>query len=98
MYDIRQFKPVLYLVVLLGITGFAVAAEQPALWVLAAGGVLLNAWLVKTGKFAPMPRWLANIISLLALAYVANQILRLPATPILLIGQFLVLLQIVKLF
>jgi protein-glutamine gamma-glutamyltransferase len=98
MYDIRQFKPVLYLVVLLGITGFAVAAEQPALWVLAAGGVLLNAWLVKTGKFAPMPRWLANIISLLALAYVANQILRLTATPILLIGQFLVLLQIVKLF
>src|SRR5256885_534444 len=35
---------------------------------------------------------------LLALLYVGNQIFRLTATPILLIGQFLVLLQIVKLF
>lgn len=98
MYDIKQFKPTLYVLVLMGLTGFAMAAEEPALWVLASAGILLNAWLVKTKRFVPMPRWLANGITLLAVVYVANQVLRSSGTPILLIGQFLVLLQLIKLY
>src|SRR5207248_5694221 len=98
MYDIRQFKPALYLLVILGITGFAIAAEEPALWILAVAGVLLNIWLVRTGRFSPMPRWLSNGIVLLASAFVTQQIIRFAGTPILLIGQFLVLLQLIKLF
>jgi transglutaminase-like putative cysteine protease len=98
MYDIRQFKPVLYLVVILGLTGFAVAAEEPVLWILSVSAVLLNAALVWRKKFTPMPRWVANLITLASMAYVLNQVIRWTTTPILLIGQFLVLLQIVKLF
>jgi protein-glutamine gamma-glutamyltransferase len=98
MYDIRQFKPTLYLVVVLGLTGFAIAAEQPALWFLSVGAVMINAWLVRTGRFTPMPRWLSNGITLLSSGFVLMQVVGATNTPILLIGQFLVLLHLVKLF
>jgi transglutaminase-like putative cysteine protease/Ca2+/Na+ antiporter len=98
MYDVKQFKPALYVLLLLGMTGFALAAEWPGIWVLSAGGVLLNAWLVKTGRFKPMPRILASAVTIVAFLYIANLVLRSASTPILIIGQFLVLLQLVKLF
>ncbi len=40
MYDIRQFKPALYLLIVVGITGFAMAAQQPGLWALAVGAIV----------------------------------------------------------
>ena len=98
MYDIRQFKPVIYLLVFLGISGFAIAAEEPALWVFSASVVVINGWLVWRNKFIPMPRWFANGITLLAFIYVAMNVRRMTGAPILLFGQGLVLLQIIKLF
>lgn len=98
MYDIRQFKPTLYVLVMLGVVGFTLAAQAPALFVLAGAAIGLNAWLVATGRFTPMPRWLANGITLLAFLYVAQQVFVLRTTPIIIVGQFLVLLQIAKLF
>lgn len=98
MYDIRQFRPALYALLMLGISGFAVAAQWPGLWVLATGGLLLNAWLVKTGRFTPMPRILASIVTIIAFLYIADLVIHSSTTPILIIGQFLVLLQLVKLF
>jgi transglutaminase-like putative cysteine protease len=97
MYDIRQFKPTLYFLLILGMTGFAIASESPAIWILSVGGILLNAYLVKVRLFTPLPRFVANAITLVALAYVLLQF-RSGATPVLAIGQFLVLLQLVKLF
>ncbi|HYO08584.1 MAG TPA: DUF3488 and transglutaminase-like domain-containing protein [Tepidisphaeraceae bacterium] len=98
MYDIRQFKPALYLLLFLGISGFALAAQWPGVWVLAVGGIALNAWLVKTGRFTPMPRFLANIVTIIAFIYIGDLVLHSVTTPILIIGQFLVLLQLVKLY
>src|ERR1700761_8207934 len=98
MYDIRQFKPTLYLLIVIGLTGFSIAAEQPVLWIFSVGAVFLNAWLVRTKRFGPMPRWLSNGITLLATAFVVVQLMSVPETPILLIGEFLVLLHLVKLF
>jgi transglutaminase-like putative cysteine protease len=98
MYDIRQFRPALYLLLILGITGFALASEQPGLWVLSVAAVLLNAWLVKHNLFRPLPRLMANVVTIAALAYVALIVRQAIATPILVVGQFLVLLQIVKLY
>jgi protein-glutamine gamma-glutamyltransferase len=98
MYDVRQFKPTLYLLLMMGITGFAMAADSPGLFLLAAGAIGLNAWLVKTGRFIPLPRWLANCSTLLALLFLVAQIKANDVTPLLVIGQFLVLLHIVKLF
>ena len=98
MYDIRQFRPALYLLLILGITGFAIASEQPGLWVLSVAAVLLNAWLVKHKMFRPLPRLVANVVTIGALGYVALIVREAVATPILVVGQFLVLLQIVKLY
>jgi protein-glutamine gamma-glutamyltransferase len=98
MYDIRQFKPTLYILLMLGITGFALASESPGIWVLAGGGLLLNAWLVKTGRFTPMPRLLANLLTVLAMGFVAMEIRDGDSAPIIIIGQFLVMLHLVKVF
>jgi 4-hydroxybenzoate polyprenyltransferase len=67
MYDIRQFKPALYLLLLLGFSGFALAAEAPGLCVLSVTALVLNAWMLKTRRFTPIPHWLANAITFLAL-------------------------------
>ena len=97
MYDIRQFRPALYALLILGFSGFALAAPAPGLWVLSVGAVLLNAWLIRRGYFSPLPRLLANLVTLLALLYIVLEV-RVGGTPILVIGQFLVLLQLVKLY
>src|SRR4051794_35937691 len=98
MYDIRQFKPALYTLLIIGITGFALAAQAPGLWVLATGAILLNAWLVRNNRFAPLPRLVANATTLLSLLYVVWQVRVSGTAPILVIGQFLVLLQLVKVY
>ncbi len=98
MYDIRQFKPALYTLLILGMTGFALASRSPGLWVLSVAAILLNAWLIRRNLFRPLPRLLANLITVVALAYVALVVRQSVTTPILVVGQFLVLLQIVKLY
>jgi len=98
MHDFKQFKPLLYLVVGLGLSGFAVAAESPGFWGFCVLAVGINAWLVKSGRFAPMPRWLANVVTIGALVYVVVQIHEERGPPLMFIGQFLAFLQLVKLF
>jgi Ca2+/Na+ antiporter len=98
MYDIRQFKPVLYVLLLLGFTGFALAGQSPGLWVLSVGALALNAWLIRRGRFKPMPRLLSNLITIVALLYVIRDVFTSTTTPVMVIGQFLVLLQVVKLW
>ena len=98
MYDIRQFKPALYLVLFLGISGFCFAAETPGLWALSMLALAVNAWLVWTGRFTPFPRWVANAGTLLAAGFVLVRVLSDGGPPLLLIGQFLVLMHIIKLF
>ncbi len=97
MYDIKQFKPALYLVLFLGMTGFALAVEAPGLWLLSVGVLSLHGWLNRTNRFRPLPRLIANVITLIALLYTFPA-LRSAVTPIITIGQFLVFLQFVKLF
>jgi transglutaminase-like putative cysteine protease len=98
MYDIKQFKPTLYLLVLIGFTGFAIAAQTAGLWVIAVMLVLANAWLIKTDLFTPLPRYLANMASVVALLYVFMEVRSGQASPILVIGQFLVAMQIIKIW
>src|SRR5215217_123112 len=98
MYDVRQFRPTLYLLLILGFSGFALAALSPGLWVMAVAAVLLNAWLIKRGWFFPLPRIVANLVTLAALLYIVVEVRFSGLAPILVIGQFLVLLQLVKLY
>ena len=96
MYDIRQFKPALYVLVLLGITGFALASESPGTWVLATLMILANAWLIRENMFRPVPRLLSNVVTLTATGFLFTQLTAHVTSPLLLIGQFLVVLQVVK--
>jgi hypothetical protein len=97
MYDIKQFRPALYCCLLLGLTGFSFAVESPGLWVVGCAVIVLQAWLVRSGRYRPLPRWVANSVTVLAL-FVTFQLIRSATTPIVTIGQFLVFLQLVKLF
>jgi len=98
MYDIRQFKPALYTLLLLGFSGFSLATQTPGIWVLSTMLLLLNIWLIRTGRFNPMPRWMANLVTIGAVVYIVSEIRANTAVPIVLIGQFLVLLQLVKIY
>ena len=98
MYDVRQFRPTLYLLLILGFSGFCLAAQSPGLWAISIAGVLLNSWLIQRGWFVPLPRMVANLVTLSALLYIVVEVRFSALAPILVIGQFLVLLQLVKLY
>ena len=98
MYDVRQFRPVLYALLILGFSGFCLAAQSSGMWVLSVAGVLFNAWLISRGWFIPLPRMIANLVTLAALLYIVVEVRFSALAPILVIGQFLVLLQLVKLY
>ena len=98
MYDIKQFRPALYLVVMIGITGFCMAAETPGLWVFATALMLTNAWLIYQKQFKPIPRFVANVITLCFFAYAWVELRNRSGSPILAVGQFLVFLQLVKIW
>ncbi|MEM8875422.1 MAG: DUF3488 and transglutaminase-like domain-containing protein [Planctomycetota bacterium] len=97
MYNVRQFRPMLTVLLVVGFTGFAIALRSPGWWVLAVGGTLLQAWLVQSGRFRPMPRWIANIAGIVAFGLGAMMVFG-GISPVLGIGRGLVLLQLVTLF
>ncbi len=97
MYDIRQFRPTLYVLIAMGFTGFAIAIGAPLMWLLGMGFLIFNAWLIKHDRFKPLPRWVANGLTLIAAGYTAFEILRDPR-PIFPIGNFLLMLQLIKIY
>jgi protein-glutamine gamma-glutamyltransferase len=98
MLELRQFRPALYVLLAIGMTGFALAAESPQLWFLSLAALTLNAVLIKTGRFKPLPRLTAAAVTLLALFYAIHELRSGEIVPLLTVGDFLVLLQVVKLF
>jgi transglutaminase-like putative cysteine protease len=96
MYDVKQFRVALYLVVLMGFTGFCLAAEAPGLWVFSLALLLTNAFLIRRNLFRPLPRAIANVITLIFFAYAFVEVRDRTGSPILTVGQFLVFLQLVK--
>jgi Ca2+/Na+ antiporter len=98
MYDIKQFLPSLYLVVLLGISGFCMAAESPGLWIFATAMVLTTAWLLKQKQYRSAPWPITLGIGIVGLIYTIDQVRTRAGSPIIAVGQFLVVLQIVKLW
>lgn len=98
MYDIRQFRPTFYLVLLTGCTGFGIAAGAMGLWLLAMAALGLHVWLMRTGRFRPLPRWGANVATVLAFAFFTLQALVSGEPKILVVSGFLILLHVIKLF
>jgi hypothetical protein len=98
MYEVRQFRPALYTLLIVGFCGFAVAFESPLLWIVAVAATLFNAFQVKRNRFRPLPRLAANALTLAALFFVILHSDLDLAQFVPSIAQFLVLLQIVKLY
>jgi hypothetical protein len=63
-YDVRQFRRSVWLLMLLGVSGFAVAAESWLFLFLGAAAIIGNAWTTRAGRFKPLPRPLANLVTL----------------------------------
>jgi transglutaminase-like putative cysteine protease len=97
-YDVKQFRPVLYLVVLTAITGFSMAAESQGLWAFGTTVLAVNAFLVFRGRFRPIPRFLSNLISLLAAVYPVIELRDRIGSPIIAVGEYLVILVLVKMW
>src|SRR5579859_6921197 len=97
-YDVRQFKPTIYLLILMGMVGYAMAAQSLVFCIVGVAGVVLNAWLSSRGKFRPLPRPIANLVTLGAVAYIIQELLTQAGPPVMIVGQFLVFLQLVKLW
>jgi hypothetical protein len=97
-YDVRQFRPAIYVLMLLGITGFAMAGQSWGIWLIGVVGVLSNAWLVWTGRFKSLPHLMANVITLGSMIYVVHEVLSGQGAAVMVVGQFLVFLQLVKLW
>jgi transglutaminase-like putative cysteine protease len=102
MYDITQFRAALYLLLAIGISGFSIAAQEPGLWAFSMSLLLINWWLIKTGRFVPLPRIAAAALTFAALLYICLEIYQEVynggTAPVLIIGEFLVLLHLVKLY
>jgi Ca2+/Na+ antiporter len=98
MYDIKQFRPALYMVLLLGITGFCMAAEMPGLWVFATAMLLCSAYLIKIKMFKAAPRLLTAIVAVGGFGFTLLELRTEAGSPILAVGEYLVVLQIVKIW
>jgi transglutaminase-like putative cysteine protease len=101
MYDVKQFMPSLYAMALLSIAGFSFAADSTTLlWAIGTLAIIFNAWLVWSQRFRPMPRFLSNVITIVAGIYVIHEVFTTAGTHVLIIasGEFLMLLQVVKLW
>ena len=68
------------------------------LLVVGSVALFLNAWLVWRGWFRPMPRLVSNLVTIVALVYVVREVLASGSETVMLIGEFLLLLQMVKLW
>jgi len=98
MYDIRQFKPTLYMLLFLGLSGFCLAARSPGLWLVCAGAIGMHYWMRGSGLLPPLPNWAAAIVAL-GFGFVTFQrFLGDPGNQLLVAGQFLAVLQLVKLY
>lgn len=99
MHEISQFKTTLYIAILVGLAAFGVAAQAVGFWAVCSAAVVLHAWLSSRGKLRPLSRMYANLITIGALLYVIREyMVDDMTTPVLIVGQFLALLQIVKLW
>lgn len=98
MYDIRQFRPAVYTVLLLSVAGYSIALESPLHFLAGASLILLNAWITRSGRALSMPRLLSSAIGLLTGAWNAMGLLTGTMTPLLAISQWLYFLLLVILW
>lgn len=98
MYDIRQFRPTFYLVMLLAFAAYGIALESPPHL---AGGLLLlalHALLVFRGSTFQVPRRIASALAILTGAWSLLGLVRGSMEPLLAVSQWLFLLVLIILY
>ena len=98
MYDPQHFIRAIHLLLAMGFTGFAMAAESPGVMVIGVGLTLLHALLTRGQRTWNTHRVVGIAASLLAVTFVALAIARGQLTPVLGFSYLLVTLILVKLF
>ena len=98
MYDPRHFIRAIHLLLAMGFTGFAMAAESPGVMVVGVGLTLLHALWTRGQRTWNPPRVVGIAASLLAVTFVAIAIARGQLTPVLGFSYLLVTLILVKLY
>ena len=93
-----HFHRSLFVLVLLGMVLFALAADSLAVWILGGAALLVNAWLVRTRRFTPLPAVAANVLAIAALLVVGRELFNGGASTGLLVAQFLFALMLAKLW
>lgn len=97
IYDVKQFRPTMFIVVAIGFLGYALAFGATPVWFLCVAAMAFNAQQVRSGRYRPIPRWLASVVTLAALYFSLHGFQAFDRS-IDAVALFLMLLQVVKLY
>lgn len=100
LYDVRQFRPALFVAIAMGFAGYAISFSAGPAWLVCTLALAINAYLVRHDRFTPLSRRLAGLITVLALMYAASGIRPQQGLDksIDAVAMFLMMLQVVKLY
>jgi transglutaminase-like putative cysteine protease len=98
MNEIRRFRPLFYFLLVLGVSAYSWAAQEPGMWLFIVAAILANLALVRTGRFRPMPRFVSGVVTLFA--FFASVVLLWSTREgvVTVVADFLMLLHLVKLY
>lgn len=98
MYDLRQFRTMLYTVLTLSVVGYGIALESPAHVLIGVVLVQLNRWATAGGREFALPKFLCGAIALATGAWCALGLSSGAMTPLLAVSQWLFFLMLVLLW
>ena len=95
MYNIRQFRPIFYAVLMLSVAGYGIALESMPHLVVGLILISLNAWVTRAGGFFAIPRWLASSVALLSGLWGVAGVVQGTQTPMVAVSMWLYFLLLV---
>lgn len=98
MQELKHFTRALHVLLLMGFTGFAIAAESPGAMLLGVSFTLIHAVLERLGVKVTLPRSVASALAVAMILFVGAQIVRGEMTALLGFSYLLLVLIFIKLF
>ena len=92
------FRRLVYAQVILGMIAFAAAEQSIAMMLIAGTFALLSWYIVEGPRGRALPRWLINLGVVCVLVWLARELVLNRRPPLLALGQFILAIQIFKLF
>lgn len=95
MYNIRQFRPLFYAVLMLSVVGYGIALESAPHSFIGLILIWLNARVTRGERFFSIPRWLASLIAVTAGAWALVAFLQGAISPMVAVSHWLYFLLLV---